>query len=74
MLWGGWKNVQEFFTPVQTSKYTVTGVIDTGVYACAHTMLALDVHMHLCVRILFVCTVKSLNYMCVYHRYFWTPT
>jgi len=31
------------------------------------------VHMHLCRRILFICTVQSLYYMCVYHRYFLTP-
>jgi len=28
--------------------------------------------MHSCRRILFICTVQSLYYMCVYHRYFFT--
>ena len=30
------------------------------------------VHMHSCRRILFICTVQSLYYMRVYHRYFLT--
>jgi len=29
-----------------------------------------DVHMHSCRRILFICTVESLYYMRVYHRCF----
>ena len=32
----------------------------------------LNVRMHLCRRILFICTVQSLYYMRVYHRCFWT--
>jgi len=31
------------------------------------------VHMYLCSRILFICTVQSLYYMRVYHRCFLTP-
>ena len=30
------------------------------------------VHMHSCRRILFICTVQSLYYICVYHRCFLT--
>ena len=30
--------------------------------------------MHSCVRIWFICTVRPLYYMCVYHRWVLTPT
>jgi len=32
------------------------------------------VHMHLCRRILFICSVQSLYFMCVYHRCFLSLT
>ena len=40
------------------------------VYVCIYIYLRarVGVHMHLCRRILFICTVQSLYYMRVYHR------
>jgi len=45
------------------------------VYVCIYIYIhtRVGVHMHSCKRILFVCTVQSLYYMCVYHRCFLTP-
>jgi len=44
------------------------------VYVCIYiyTRVCVRVHMHSCRRILFICTVQSLYYMRVYHRYFLT--
>jgi len=45
-------------------------------YVCVHVCIYIymrsrvGVHMHSCRRILFICTVQSLYYMCVYHRCF----
>ena len=39
---------------------------------CVCVRARVDVHMHSCRRILFICTVQSLYYMCVYHRCFCT--
>jgi len=45
-----------------------------GVYVCISIYIRarVGVHMHSCRRILFICTVQSLYYMCVYHRCFLT--
>ena len=45
------------------------------VYVCIYiyTRARVGVHMHSCRRILIICTVQSLYYMCVYHRCFLTP-
>jgi len=42
------------------------------VYVCIYMYMhmRMGVHMHSCRRILFICTVQSLYYMRVYHRYF----
>ena len=42
------------------------------VYVCIYMYMhtRVGVHMHSCRRILFICTVQSLNYMRVYHRRF----
>jgi len=48
-------------------------------YVCVYVFIYIyirarvGVHMHSCRRILFFCTVRSLYYMHVYHRYFLTP-
>ena len=44
------------------------------VYVCIYIYIRarVGVHMHSCRRILFICTVQSLYYMCVYHRCFLT--
>ena len=44
------------------------------VYVCIYIYIQarVCVHMHSCRRILFICTVKSLYYMRVYHRCFLT--
>ena len=48
------------------------------VYVCVYVFIHIyiharvGVHMHSCRRILFICTVQSLCYMCVYHRCFLT--
>jgi len=44
------------------------------VYACIYIYIRarVGVHMHLCRRILFICTVQSLYYMRVHHRCFLT--
>jgi len=44
------------------------------VYVCIYTYVRarVDVHMHSCRRILFICTVQSPYYMRVYHRCFLT--
>ena len=44
------------------------------VYVCIYIYIRarVGVHMHLCRRILFICTVQSLCYMRVYHRCFLT--
>ena len=48
-------------------------------YVCVHICIYIHVHarvgvhMHLCRRILFICTVQSLYYIRVYHRCFLTP-
>jgi len=44
------------------------------VYVCIYIYIRarVDVHMHWCRRILFICTVQSLYYMRVYHRCFLT--
>jgi len=39
---------------------------------CVCVRAHVDVHMHSCRRILFICTVESLYYMRVYHRCFLT--
>jgi len=39
---------------------------------CVCVLAHVYVRMHLCRRILFICTVQSLYYMCVYHRCFLT--
>ena len=46
------------------------------VYVCIYIYIHahVGVHMHSCRRILFICTVQSLYYMRVYHRFFLTPT
>ena len=47
-------------------------------YVCVHVCIYIymralvGVHMHLCRRILFICTVQSLYYMRVYHTCFLT--
>jgi len=41
------------------------------IYIYVHARVG--VHMHLCRRILFICTVQSLYYMRVYHRCFLRP-
>ena len=47
-------------------------------YVCVHVCIYIymrarvGVHMHSCRRILFICTVKSLYYMRVYHSCFLT--
>jgi len=49
------------------------------VYVCVYGFIHIymharvGVHMHSCMRILFVCTAQSLCYMRVYHRCFLTP-
>jgi len=49
------------------------------VYVCVYVFIYIyiharvGVHMHSCRRILFICTVQSLCYMCVYHKCFLTP-
>ena len=49
------------------------------VYVCVYVFIHIyiharvGVHVHSCRRILFICTVQSLCYMCVYHRRFLTP-
>jgi len=49
------------------------------VYVCVYVFIYIyiharvGVHMHSCRRILFICTVQSLCYMCVYHRCFLIP-
>jgi len=49
------------------------------VYVCVYVFIHIyiharvAVHMHSCRRILFICTVQSLCYMCVYHKRFLTP-
>jgi len=42
------------------------------VYVCIYIYIRVrvGVHMHLCRRFLFICTVQSLYYMYVYHRCF----
>jgi len=40
---------------------------------CVCVRAHVDVRMHSCRRILFICTVQSLYYMRVYHRCFLTP-
>jgi len=44
------------------------------VYVCIHIYIRarVGVHMYSCRHILFICTVQSLYYMCVYHRCFLT--
>ena len=44
------------------------------VYVCIYIYIRarVGVHMHLCRRILLICTVQSLYYMRVYHRCFLT--
>jgi len=44
------------------------------VYVCIYIYIRarVGVHMHLCRRILFICTVQSLYYMRAYHRCFLT--
>jgi len=44
------------------------------VYVCIYIYIRerVVVHMHLCRRILFICTVQSLYYMILYHRCFLT--
>jgi len=44
------------------------------VYVCVYVCIYMrvGVHVHSCMRILFICTVQSLYYMRVYHRYFST--
>ena len=44
------------------------------VYVCIYIYIRarVGVHMHSCRCILFICTVQSLYYMCVYHRCFLT--
>ena len=44
------------------------------VYVCIYIYIRarVGVHMHSCRRILFICTVQSLYYMCVYYRCFLT--
>jgi len=44
------------------------------VYVCIYIYIRsrVGVHMHSCRRILFICTVQSLYYMRVYHRWFLT--
>jgi len=44
------------------------------VYVCIYNYIRarVGVHMHSCRRILFICTVQSLYYMCVYYRCFLT--
>jgi len=46
------------------------------VYVCIYIYIRalVGVHMHSCRRILFICTVQSLYYMCVYYRCFLTHT
>jgi len=41
----------------------------SGVYVCKYMYIhaRVGVHMHSCRRILFICTVKSLDYMRMYH-------
>ena len=47
-------------------------------YVCVYVFMHIyiharvGVHMHSCRRILFICTVQSLCYMCMYHRCFLT--
>jgi len=45
------------------------------IYVCIYIYIRarVGVHMHSCRRILFICTVQSLYYMCVYYRCFLTP-
>jgi len=45
------------------------------VYVCIYIYIhtRVGVHMHSCRHILFICTIQSLYYMCVYHRCFLTP-
>jgi len=42
------------------------------VYIYIYIRARVGVHMHSCRCILFICTVQSLYYMCVYHRCFLT--
>jgi len=48
-------------------------------YVCVYVFIYIyihargGVHMHSCGRVLFICTVQPLYYMCVYHRCFLTP-
>jgi len=44
------------------------------VYVCMYIYIRVrvGVHMHSCRRILFICTVQSLYYMCIYRRCFLT--
>ena len=49
--------------------------ICVSVYMYAYTYIhtRVGVHMHSCRRILLICTVQSLYYMCMYHKVFLTP-
>ena len=42
------------------------------VYMCVCVRAHVDVRMYSCRRIVFICTVQSLYYMRVYHRFFLT--
>jgi len=50
-VWGGWKTAQACFTLVHASAYTVTCVIDTGVYTCDHTRR----RVYICTRVCAFC-------------------
>jgi len=49
------------------------------VYVCVYVFIYIyiharvGVHVHSCRRILLICTISSLYYMCVYHRYILIP-
>jgi len=45
--------------------------VNVCIYMYIYTRVG--VHMHSCRRILFICTVQSLYYMCVYDKCFLTP-
>ena len=65
---------------VHVCVYSACVYVCTCIYVCLcicmhihlYTRARVGVHMHSCRRILFICTVQSLYYMRVYHRYFLT--
>jgi len=56
---------QVFCTPVQTSIYTVTGVVDNIVYTCDHTQHGVYICTRACAFCLFVLSNLSTTCVCI---------